>query len=412
MNRLVKTAAVLLGSILLAAHAAANDGWNQWRGPQRDGRSPGEAWPSSFDSMKTSWRVPLGKGYPGPVVAEKTVFVVETVDTKTVAVRALDRASGEERWRQSWPGKGKVPFFAASNGDWVRSTPGYDGERLYVGDMQEVLRALDAATGEVLWEVDFPATFETGVPDFGFASSPMVDGNALFVQAANSLVKLDTETGETVWRALQGSGNIAASGAFSSPVIATVAGERQLIVLSRHTLYGVNPETGAELWSHDVPNFRGMNILTPVVYGDSIFTSPYKGRSYLYSLQKKDGTFEISESWTNKATAYMSSPVVIGDHLYMHLGNGRIDCIDLRTGESRWRSNAFGKYQSMVFRDDKILALDETGWLYLFRASPVGFELLDSRQVSEQPSWGHLAVSGDQLFVRELEGVIALDWRE
>ena len=109
------------------------------------------------------------------------------------------------------------------------------------------------------------------------------------------------------------------------------------------------------------------------------------------------------QRWTNKATGYMSTPVVVADHLYMHLANRRLECIELETGRSRWRSEQrFGKYWSMVHQDDKIFALDEDGMLYLLRANPERLEILDSREVASQPSWGHLAVSGDQLFVREL----------
>jgi outer membrane protein assembly factor BamB len=106
----------------------------------------------------------------------------------------------------------------------------------------------------------------------------------------------------------------------------------------------------------------------------------------------------------------MSSPIVIDGHLYMHLGNQRLECIDLASGESRWRSESFGKYWSLVYQDDKILALDEAGMLYLIRANPEAFDLLDSLEVSKQQTWGHLAVDGDQIFVRELEGISAFGW--
>jgi outer membrane protein assembly factor BamB len=238
------------------------------------------------------------------------VFVVESADSDTVAVRALERSSGKELWSTSWAGSGKVPFFAAANGDWVRSTPAFDGETLFVGDMQEVLVALDGDDGTVRWQVDLPERFGTEVPDFGLASSPLVDGDHLYVQAANSLVKLSKKDGSTIWRALEGSDAIQASGAFSSPVLATLRGVRQLVVLTRHTLFGVDPETGRELWKQAVPNFRGMNILTPVIHGDSIFTSPYRNKSFLYTVQRHGDEWSVEETWTNPATAYMSSPVV------------------------------------------------------------------------------------------------------
>jgi outer membrane protein assembly factor BamB len=360
--------------------------------------------------LRQIWRVELGKGYPGPIVAGERVFVVETVDDETVAVRALNRATGAELWRHAWAGSGSVPFFAAANGDWVRSTPAFDGETLYVGDMIEHLLALDGGTGEVRWQVRLPERYGTKPPEFGFASSPLVVGDALYVQAANSLLKLDKRTGEGLWRALANDGTISASGAFSSPVMAEIEGKVQLVVQTREELAGVDPETGDVLWRREVPNFRGMNILTPLVHENTIFTSPYRGVSYLYTVTRKGGEWSVEETWTNKGAAYMSSPVRIDGHVYVHLGNSRLDCIDLRTGESRWRSKGFGKYWSMTWQGDKILALDEDGSLHLVRATPERFELLDSRQVSRAESWGHLAVSADQVFVRELKAVAAYRW--
>jgi len=385
--------------------------WSQWRGHDRDGRVPGSEWPDSLEGLSRIWTVPLGKGYPGPIVTGDRVFVFETVDRKTVAVRALDRSTGEGIWKKSWSAEGSVPFFAQANGDWVRSTPAFDGKTLYVGDMMEVVAALDAATGEERWRVDVPERFGTGIPQFGFASSPLIDGDGLYIQAANSLVKLDKSTGATMWRALEATNDIGTSGAFSSPIIATLGGKRQLVVLTRAALNGVDPDTGEVLWSRSVPSFRGMNILTPVVHNDSVFTSPYKNGSFLFTLRKQDAGFAVEETWTNKASGYMSSPVVIDGHAYIHLGNGRVDCIDLESGTSRWRTQPLGKYWSMAWQGHKILALSDNGSLYLVRANPEAFELLDTGEVTGKSTWGHLAVDGEHLFVRELEAITAYRWK-
>jgi outer membrane protein assembly factor BamB len=108
----------------------------------------------------------------------------------------------------------------------------------------------------------------------------------------------------------------------------------------------------------------------------------------------------------------MSSPVIIDGHAYLHLGNGRLDCIDLATGESRWRSpKSLGKYWSMVRNGDRILALSDDGMLYVLRANPERFELLDSASVAEE-SWAYVGVSGDRIFVRELDAIAAYRWSE
>lgn len=381
--------------------------WPQWRGPLRTGESPGgKAWPDSLAGLSKLWRVELDKGYPGPIVSEDRVFVAETANLDTEIVRALDRKTGRELWRASWKGRISVPFYAKRSGDWIRSTPAWDGTTLYVGGMEEVLVALDGQTGAERWRVDFPKRFGTPKPEFGFASSPLVDGEFVYAQAANAVVKLRKSSGETVWRVLENKENIFESGAFSSPVMATLGQRRVLLVQSRTTLHGLDPETGKELWSREIPNFRGMNILTPVVHENGIFTSTYRNESYF--LKPAGG--QLQEVWRNKTKGYMSTPIVIGDYLYMHLQSQRLTCLDLRTGETKWTSEPFGQYWSLASRGDKILALDERGQLHLVRANPEKFELLDSREVSDSPAWAHVAVAGGEVFVRDLKGITAYRW--
>ena len=103
----------------------------------------------------------------------------------------------------------------------------------------------------------------------------------------------------------------------------------------------------------------------------------------------------------------MSTPVLLDGHVYLHLANQRFTCIDLRTGETKWTTEPYGQYWSMALRGDRILALDERGQLLLIRATPEKFELLDSREITNSPAWAHIAVAGDEVFVRELTGVTA-----
>lgn len=421
MSRIVPLVPALAVALLVSPGAADTtpperpaSEWRQWRGPQRDGHVVGDAWPGDLSRLERVWRVELGKGYPGPLIAADRVFVVESVDDATVGVRALDRQTGKSLWTARWPGAGEVPFFARDNGDWVRSTPAYDGETLYVGDMDEVIVALDGATGEERWRVDVPARFGTGVPPFGFASSPLVADGALYVQAADSLLRLDPATGATVWRSLVvDEPGMAASGAFSSPILTTLAGRRQLVVLTRAALHGVDPDDGTVLWSQDVPSFRGMHIQTPLAHGDGIVTSPYRERTFRFDVGRTESGHEVSQRWESPATGYMSSPVLVDDHVYMHLGNGRFGCIRASDGEIAWRTTErFGPYWSLVGNGDLLLALDARGTLRLIRADPAGFALLDEVDVDADEAWAHLAVAGRDVVVRGLESVTLWRWRD
>ncbi|MEM9594780.1 MAG: PQQ-binding-like beta-propeller repeat protein [Acidobacteriota bacterium] len=429
----VLVAAALSASILLlpAAPAGAADDveasaaaptqdaatWPQWRGPSRDGKVPGNDWPTDLKGLEQVWRLgDLGPSYSGPIVTADTVFTTETIDKTYEKVTAYDRATGELRWQKQWPGAMKVPFFAAANGSWIRSTPVWDDETgtLFVGGIREVVVALDGATGKELWRVDFPKSFESAMPPFGFVCSPMVTGDHLYVEAGESMFKLDKRTGETVWRAGPFTdGEMGETGSFSSPVLATVAGREQLLVQSRTHLRGLDPADGGVLWAQEVPSFRGMNILTPAPWGDGIFTSTYKNASYFFRVEPTSDPakpFAVELAWQSKPQAYMSSPVLLDGAAYLHLGNGRLTALDLANGEQHWTSKPFGKYWSMAVQGNRILALDNGGELILIEADPAELKILDRRSIADAETWAHVAVSGDEVVVRELHGLSVWRW--
>lgn len=414
----------LLATLVLcfacASAFAAEPVWPQWRGPSRDGlidpaNTP--AWPDSLkeDSLKLVWRVPLGKSYSGPIVSGNRVYVTESPTNSEETTVALDRATGTQAWRSAWKGGMMVPFFAMSNGSWIRSTPALDGPAgeggaLYVGGMRDVLTRLDAATGKEAWRVDFVERFKSPLPAFGLVCSPLVTADGVYVQAGAAVVKLDKKTGETIWRGLVDEGGMNGS-AFSSPIITKLAGRDQLLIQSRTTLAGLDPATGKVLWYKDIPAFRGMNILTPVPFGGNrVFTCAYGGKALALEIAEKDGALTATQIWDAQIQAYMSTPVVIDGHVYLHLRNQRFTCIELATGKVAWTSSPFGQYWSLVARGDRILALDQKGELLLIRATPEKFDLLDRRTVSEQQTWAHLAVVGNEVYVRELEGLAVYRW--
>lgn len=387
--------------------------WTQWRGPSRDGMVAGSSWPESLDARRLTlqWRADIAEGYSGPIVSSDRVFTVETKSRRHEIVRAFERHSGKELWATKWAGAGRVPFFAARNGSWVRSTPAFDGERLYVGGMRDVLVCLDARTGKEVWRLDFVKQFETPLPNFGFVSSPVVMGDSVYVQAGASFVRLEKRTGKVVWRTLKDAGGMYGS-AFSSACPATLAGRRQILVQTRGLLAGIDEKDGKVLWSHPIKAFRGMNILTPVTVGDRIFTSSYGGGAVALDIkQKTDGKLTAETAWKNAVQAYMCTPVVISGHAYLLLRNKRLTCIDLSTGRETWpEPQRFGQYMSLVSDGRLILGLDQRGELILFKANPSKFELVGRRKVAKQETWAHIAVAGDQLFVRELKAISCWRW--
>jgi outer membrane protein assembly factor BamB len=200
--------------------------------------------------------------------------------------------------------------------------------------------------------------------------------------------------------------------AFSSPYMTSIGGQKQLLVQTREKLASLSPENGEVLWSKVVPSFRGMNIFTPIVIGDTIFTSTYQNKSWLYKISKNDSAFNVTDVWENKLQGYMSTPVVINGFAYMHLQNQRFACVDLSNGETKWTSpKSFGKYWSLIAYKNKILALDQKGVLYLIEADPKELKILDTREITESESWAHLAISGDQIFIRDLKTLSVFSWK-
>ena len=403
---------LLACAVSVSAEDAPAD-WPQWRGPSRDGMVASSTWPDRLqgDVLQQRWRVELGPSYSGPIVGHGKVFTTETLDKKWEIVRAFDLTNGKQVWEAKWEGSVSVPFFAASNGSWIRATPALDDGRLFVAGMRDVLVCLNAEDGKEIWRVDFVEQLKTPPPAFGFVSSPLVSGDWIYVQAGASLVKLEKRTGRIVWQSLKDAGGMWGS-AFSSPHLVQVAGRNQLLVQTREKLAGVDPEDGRVLWSQEIEAFRGMNILTPTVYDSSVFTSSYGGRSQMIRLTENGGDWQAEKAWDNRLQGYMSTPLVIDGHAYLHMRNQRAACIRLSDGEITWISQPYGAYWSLVGQGQRILALDERGDLLLIQANPQEFQVVDSRKIADAPTWAHLAVVGDQLIIRELNALAVYRWND
>ena len=177
-----------------------NETWPQWRGPKRDGSVSGGPWPADLRSpgLTQTWRIELPPSYSGPIVSTDKVFVTYTRDKKFEGVRALDRQSGKEVWRAEWEGALEVASLGATMGSWIRATPAYDGDGLYVAGMPDILVCLDPKTGAERWRADFHARYGTPLPELGFVCSPLVVDDGVYVQAADSFVKIDKKTGKSL----------------------------------------------------------------------------------------------------------------------------------------------------------------------------------------------------------------------
>jgi len=393
--------------IFIIAATSIQAEWNQWRGPQRNGIISGQPWPQKISetNLNKVWSKELSPSYSSPVVGDGLIFTTETIDKKTEMVKAFDLESGELKWERSWEGAIKVPFFAAANGSWIRSTPLYDSGKVYVSGIRDRLVCLNANDGAIVWNIDFPKETNSAVPTFGCVASPLIEGDYLYTQIGDSLAKINKNDGSIMWQSLRSKGGMMGS-AFSSPVIGELHGTKQLIVQTREELAGVTFDNGQVLWKIKIPHFRGMNILTPTVMGNKVFTSSYRNKNVLVDIQHEGDSWKPTETWTTRGPAYMSSPILHDGFLYQHLQSQRISCTEVSTGLTTWISEKrFGKYWSMIAQNDKILALDEKGVLYHIKANPEKFEIIEERKVSDAPTWAHLGISGNKLLIRELNAL-------
>ena len=389
-----------------------SDTWPQFRGPNRDSRYYGPAWPESIGPghLKPTWRMELGPGYGGPVVSHDKVFVNETSKEKYEVVYALDRKTGEVIWRTQWEGAMTVKANGARTGSWIKSTPTFDGERLYVSGMRDVLVCLDAETGRELWRVDFVERFGGPIPEYGFISSPLIVGDSVVSMAADSIVSVDKHTGVGRWRNVVR--DALGHGSYSSPELGVLHGRPQIIASTIPAMNGLDPDTGELLWRIVIDGQAQGLVLPPFVYRYGVFTSSRESQTGYYPISLDDGNFSIERAWRNKVIDYLSYPILFEDHAYMHLKNERMACVDLRTGEEKWiSSERLGMYISQIVQGDRILALSNEGELMLIRMNPEGLDILERRTIADVETWGHLALAGGDMYVREQNAIQAYEWK-
>jgi outer membrane protein assembly factor BamB len=383
------TAPFLIALVFIASDPVVAESWGGWRGPLRTGKIQ-QVLPTSFDGTSVRWEKPLGPSYSGPIVQNGTVFTTETVDKKFERVTAYNLRDGKLIWETQWEGNLTVPFFASANGDWIRSTPAVTEGHLIVFGMRDMVVDLDPATGKENWRIDLPNKLGTPIEAFGAVCSPLIDGEFVYLQTGGGLMKIALKDGEVIWRVLDSTEGTS-GGAFSSPVIATIAKVRQLVVQTRLELCGVEPADGKILWKHPIEAFRGMNILTPMVIGDSIFTAAHSGSSEMFDISKTADQWAINLRWQHKGQGYMSSPIVIDNHIYLHQKSERMVCLKAVDGSLAWTSPPLGKYASMIHDDKNIAALSADGNLQIIAADPGEFRVIMESQVAEN-SWAHLAL--------------------
>jgi outer membrane protein assembly factor BamB len=381
--------------------------WPEFRGRKRDGlvQGPPLAREWSADPPREVWRQPCGGGYAAFAVANNLLVTIEQRGDDE-AVVGYDTATGKERWVHSYP----AHFKEALGGPGPRATPTIkDGEVYSLGATGTLVR-LSAATGELKWSVNI---LEGNANiQWAMSGSPLVYDNLVVVNpgvqqpaaSGRAVVAYDRATGKPVWQ----SGNAPAG--YSSPMLATLAGRRQVLLLDASGLSGYDAADGKELWRFPWEAYNGINVAQPIVLdGDRVFISTgYDVGCALLQVKQSDGKWTADALWTNKnLRSQFGNPVARDGHVY-GLDMGRLVCLDLATGERKWKGNAYGHGQ-LLLSDDLLVIQGEKGPLYLAQASPEAFRQLGRIDVFDRKTWNLPALADGKVYLRNDEEMACFD---
>lgn len=371
--------------------------FSQFLGPSRNATLTGVRLSREWDRTppEALWRQPIGAGWAGFAVAEG-LAVTQEQRNGTELVVAYDLASGVVRWSH----RGGSGFSSTMAGDGPRATPTLHDGRVYTFGVRGILRAFELTSGRLLFERDVLAENGAESPVHGVAASPLIVDGLVVVLAGGSdgrsLVAYDAVSGERRW---SGGDDPAA---YSSPLLATLGGVRQIVVFNRRHLTGHDPATGAVLW-RDAPWPRQPEkVSQPVLLGDDrVFASMGYGvgaRLLQVSLEA-DGSFEARTLWESKGLKAKFTQVVAHEGFLYGLDEGVLVCLDPASGERRWKSGRYGHGQVLLV-GELLLVQSESGELLLIDPDPERLVELAHFQAVEGRAWATPALAGDLLIVR------------
>jgi outer membrane protein assembly factor BamB len=431
-------------AVVVAPPTALATDWPQWLGEDREGvwRETGllERFPVS--GPKVVWRTPLGTGNSGPAVAEGRVYVMD----RQPALGADGKPAPAEKAKS--PGKERVVCLGAADGKPVwehaydcpysiayrtgpRVTPLVHKGKVYTLGAMGDLYCLDAATGAERWHKNFVEAYKAPAPVWGWAASPLVDGELLYCLVGgegSAVVAFKKDTGEEVWKALT-----TEEVGYSPPILIEAGGKRQLIVWHSESVNGLNPATGEVYWTQPYPTEGEPERPAPTISqvrraGDLLFvTSFYHGPLMLKLATDRPAVTVLWKDKTKKRSkpiglhCLMSTPVIKDGYIYGICANGELRCCDVKTGDQLWETyDAIGGKKAdcgtafLVPQGDRFVLFNDSGELILANLTPKGYEELDRAQILEpvessrgrQVVWAHPAFANRCVFARNNKEIV------
>lgn len=416
------------GSFLSTANAG---NWPQWRGPDGSGISTEKNLPAEWGPAKNiKWKTAIdGRGHSSPIVWENKVFLTTAVEgdlvpgakaakhvigdkdfvhpdsvgankKHTFKVIALNRDNGKVLWESvAWEGTPYDDRHRKSS--YAASTPATDGKLVYAYFGSEGIYAYDF-NGKLAWKADVGKLANLGM---GTATSPILFENLVILQCdedngtASFIVALDKKTGKQVWKTPR---KVQIS--WSTPLLVKTATRSELITSGTETIISYDPATGKELWTHK--GLESNAIPSPVANNDMVYLAsgyPTKITMAIRLGASGDLTGTPNVPWTyGKGTAYVPSPILYGDYLYLTTDRGILTCIDAKTGEVKYEGGRIPIpatfTASPVAFEGKILMTSEDGDTFIVKAGPK-HEVVGTNSIGE-PVYASPAIADGRIYIR------------
>ena len=412
--------------VILAAVAVApattigqtTPSWTQFGGAGRDfvsdSKGLASTWPAS--GPKKLWSRSLGEGHSSVLVENGRLYTMYRQITRQPSVSheevvaALDAASGKTIWEFKYPASPAGIQFDQGFGP--HSTPLIVGNRLFAASSRSELFALDKMTGKRIWWHDFVKEFNAPLTARGYSGSPLLYNGTIIVTMGGpnqAVAAFDQASGKLLWK----------NGYFvwapASPILIDVDKQPQLVVFGGDVVTGMDPANGRELWRHPHKTDWGLNISTPVWVADQhllLVSSAYGVGTRALELRQSAGKTTVTEKWhSQRMRIHIGTIIRLGEHAYASSGDfgpALISAIDLKSGAIAWQDRSFARAQ-LLYADGKIIVLDEDGVLGLATVSPQGLKVLAKASVLQHLAWTPPTLVGTTLYVRDRQTISAFD---
>jgi outer membrane protein assembly factor BamB len=362
-------------------------------------------WPAQ---LTKKWEATVGVGHASPVVAGNRIVVHTRQDNREL-VTAYDLESGKQLWQQGVDAPYTMNPAATGHGPGPKSTPAIAGGRVFTFGISGIFSAHDLATGKLLWRKNAPPA----PPEFGTAMSPLVDGGSVIAflggKNAGALTAMDTATGAVKWE-WKGDGP-----GYSSPIIATLSGTRQVIVQSQNKLVGVNAADGRLLWETPIKTPYEQNSVTPVVVNGLVIYSGLENPTIALRVTANQGKgWSVAPAWRNDdLSMYMSSPAATGNALFglSNKNRGQFFAIDHASGKTLWTTKGReAENASIVRAGDYLLLATTNSELIVARTNAARYEEVKRYSVADSAMWAHPAFAGRTIIVKDANKLTAWSW--